>query len=65
MWLFAGGPEDPEDDTVIEKHGAEALYSAVQSLMHAIWTENKEAQQYVAHQMIRIAKPWTIRRWSE
>jgi hypothetical protein len=29
MWLFSGAPEDPEDDTVIEKHGGEALYSAV------------------------------------
>jgi len=36
MWLFSGAPEDPEDDTVMEKHGAEALYSAVKSLMHAI-----------------------------
>jgi len=25
MWLFSGAPEDPEDNTVIEKHGAEAL----------------------------------------
>jgi len=25
MWLFSGEPEDPEDDTVMKKHGAEAL----------------------------------------
>ena len=36
MWLFSGAPEDAEDDTVMEKHGAEALYSAVKSLTHAI-----------------------------
>jgi len=65
MWLFSGAPEDPEDDTGMEKHGAEALYPAVKSLMHAIRTKDKEAQQDAAHRMIQIAKPWTIRRWSE
>jgi len=57
MWLFSGAPEDPENDTVMEKRGAEALYSAVQSLMHAIWTKDKEAQQDAAHRMIQFAKP--------
>jgi len=65
MWLLSGAPYDPEDDTVIEKHGAEALYSAVKRLMHAIQTKDKEAQQDAAHQMIQIAKPWTIGLWSE
>jgi len=65
MWLFSGAPEDPDDDTVMEKDGAEALYSAVKSLIHAIWTKDEEAQQDAAHQMMQIAKPWTIRRWSE
>ena len=65
MWLFSGGPEDPEDDTVMEKHGAEALYSAVKSLMHAIQTKDEEAQQHAVHRIIQIAKRWTIRRWSE
>jgi len=65
MWLFSGAPEYPEDDTVMEKHGAEALYSAVKSLMHAIWTEGEHAQQDAAHHMIQIARPWTTRRWSE
>jgi hypothetical protein len=36
MWLFSGAPEDPEDETLMEKHSAEALCSAVNSLMHAI-----------------------------
>jgi len=65
MWLFSGGPEDPEDDTGMEKHGAETLYSAVKSLMHAMRTKDEEAQQDAAHRMIQIAKPWTIKRWSE
>jgi len=52
MWLISGEPEDPEDDTVMEKHGADALYSAVKSLMHAIWTECKAAQEDAAHWMI-------------
>jgi hypothetical protein len=46
-------------------HNAEALYSAVKSLMHAIQTKDKDAQQNEVHQMIQIAKPWTIRWWSE
>jgi len=65
MWLFSGVPEYPEDDTGMEKHGAEVLYSAVKSSMHAIRTKDEDAKQDVAHQMIDIAKPWTIRRWSE
>jgi len=65
MWLFSGAPEDPEDETVMEMQGADALYSAVKSLMHAIWTEDQDAQQDAAHRIIQIAKPWTIRRWSE
>jgi len=65
MWLFSGTPDNPEDNTVMEKHGAEALHSAVKSLMDAIWTENEEAQHYAAHQLIQIPKPWTMRRWSE
>jgi len=65
MWLFSGVPEDPEDETVMEMHGTDALYSAVKSLMHAIRTEDQDAQQDAAHQMIQIATPWTIRRWSE
>jgi len=63
MWLFPGTPEDPEGNTVMEKHGAKALYSAGKSLMHAIRTNDKHAQEDAAHRMIQIAKPWTIRRW--
>jgi len=65
MWLFSGAPDDPENDTVMEKHGADALYSAVKSLMHAIWIEDEEAEHDAAHRMIQIAKPGTMRWWSE
>jgi len=65
MRLFAGASQDPEDDTVMERHGAEALYPAVKSLMHAIQTKDEEAQQDAAHRMIQITMPWMIRRWSE
>ena len=44
MWLFSDVPEDPEDDTVMEKHCARVLYSAVKSLMQAIRTEDEHAQ---------------------
>jgi len=33
--------------------------------MQVIRTEDRDAQQDAAHWMIQIAKPWTIRRWSE
>jgi len=60
-----GAPEDCEDYNVMEKFGAKALYSALKSLMHAIQTEDHNAQQNVAQLMIQIAQPWTIRRWSD
>jgi len=65
IWLFPCAPHNPEVDTVMEKHGAEALHSAGKSLMHTIWTKDEEAQQDAAHLMKLIATPWTIRRWSE
>jgi len=49
----------------MEMHGAEALYFAVKSLMHAIQTENKEAQQHAVHRIIHIPKPWMISSWLE
>ena len=63
--LFSGATEDPEDETVMEMHGANAMYPTVKSSMHAIWTEDHDAQQDSAHRIIQIAKPWTIRRQSE
>jgi len=63
MWLFSSVPDNAEDDTVMQQHGADALYSAGKSLMHAIQSEDKQAQHGVAHRMIQIAKPWTIWRW--
>jgi len=33
--------------------------------MHAIWTEDHDAQQDAAHWMIQIANTWTRRRWLE
>jgi len=65
MWLFSGAPEDPEDETVMEKHGADGLYSTVKSSMHAIRTEGKNAPHEAAHRTIQIAMPWTFRRWSD
>ena len=57
----SGGPEDSEDNSVIEKHGAEAFDSAVKRLMHAIQTNDEEAQQDAAYRMIQFTKPWTMR----
>jgi len=41
---FSGTPEDLEDDTVEEEHGAEALYVAVKISMHVIREEDNDAQ---------------------
>jgi hypothetical protein len=49
----------------MDQHGADELYSAVKSVMHAIRTDDEQAQQEAAHRMIQIAMPWTIRGWSE
>jgi hypothetical protein len=65
MWLFSDAPEDPADENVMKMLGADALYSAVKCLMHAIRTEDQDAQQDAAHRMIQIGRPLTIRRWSE
>jgi len=55
MWLYSDGPEDPEDDAVMEKHGADLLYSAVNSMMHAILITDDNTQTNVAHRSIWIA----------
>lgn len=55
LWQFSNTPEDPEDDTVMENHCAEALYSTVISSMHVIRTEDYEAQQDAAHQILHVA----------
>jgi len=65
MWLFSGVPKEPENEAAMEMHSADALNCAVKSLMHRIRTEDQDAQQDAAHRTIQIAKPWTIRRWSE
>lgn len=65
MWLGSDVPKDPEDETGMEMHCADALYSAVQSLRHAIQTEDHNTQQDAAHQMIKIAMPLMIKRGSE
>ena len=39
MWLCSGVPKHPEDDTVMEKHSVDALYSTGKSLIHTILTE--------------------------
>jgi len=65
MWLFSEVPKDSEDCAVIQYPGVDTIYSAVKVLMHAILTEDKESLQDCVHQIIHIAKPRMIRRWSE
>jgi len=42
MWLFSVAPEDQEDETVMEMHGADALYSVVKRMLHAIRTDDQD-----------------------
>jgi hypothetical protein len=56
-WLFSGVSEDPEDETVMEKHGTKILDSGVKCWTHAIWTEGQDAQLDAANWTIQIAKP--------
>jgi hypothetical protein len=65
MWVFSGVLDYPGDDTVMEQHGADALYSTVKRLMHGFRTGDEEAQQDSAHWLLQIAKPSTTGRWSE
>jgi hypothetical protein len=65
MWLFSGVPEDPEDEIVMKVHSADAQCAAVKSSMYAIRTEDHDVQHDSIHQLMEIAKPWMIRRWSE
>jgi hypothetical protein len=65
IWLFSCTPIRPEDKTSMERHGAEAFHVAVRSLIQGITSDDNEGQKAAAKQIIRIAKPWTIRRWSE
>ena len=65
MWLVSGTHDDPEDDKLMDKDSADALYSAVKSMMYAIRTEVHDAQLEAAHRMIHNAKPRMFRRPSE
>jgi len=65
MWLFSGVREDTEDDTVMGKHCAEALYPAVKCLMHAICIKDHNTKKDAVDGMIQIAMSWMIRRWLE
>jgi hypothetical protein len=65
MWLISGAPEDPEDDTVIDKDSEDILNNVVKRIMHAIQTDDEEAQQHAVHQMIQIPYHRTLKRWAE
>jgi hypothetical protein len=65
IWLFSGTRICPEDNTLMELHGTEALQVAVHSLTQGIRSDNDKAQKAASEQIIRIAKPLTIWMWSE
>ena len=61
MWLFSDSGDDPEDNALMQKHGAKALHSSAKSLTHAIQTGDEEAQHDVAQRMMQIAKHRVVR----
>ena len=61
--LFANAPENPPEDSAVEKHGADALYSGVKCSMDAICTADNAGHLDVVHRIIQIAKLWMIRQW--
>lgn len=65
MWQVSGAPADLEDVMLKDKQVAQALHSEVQCLIHAMQTEDNEAQQNAASLMIEVTAGWMIRRWSE
>jgi len=65
IWYLSGAPHNAENDTFMELHGTEELHSAVNSMIHAIPTEDNESEQDAAHHQIEIVKPLTIRKSSE
>ena len=52
MWLFSGVSEAPADDTVMDKHDTEAVYSGVNILIHSIRTKDEDTQQDDTQPMI-------------
>jgi len=64
LWLIPAPSEHAVEDVAMPLHGAEVLYSAVKSLMHAIWTGREEDQQDVVYRMTHTHHSWTIRQWS-
>jgi hypothetical protein len=60
--LLSDVPGQLEDNAVMEKHGAEILYSTVKHVMHDVRTEDKVSQQDVLYEIIQIAKHWTKRK---
>ena len=64
-WLFTI-PEQLENPAAVDLHGPEALAKAVADVLYAVRKELPAAEQQAAAQaMIAVARPWTIRRWTE
>jgi hypothetical protein len=65
MWPCLDIPDNPEDAAGMENHGADALYSAVKSVMSATRSEYENTQQDSAHRTMEIANSWRVRRLSQ
>jgi hypothetical protein len=45
----SGAPENPEDETLMEKYSAKAVDYTVKSLMHSMQTEDHDTQEDAAN----------------
>jgi len=65
MQQIAGASADPDDDTEIDMQVAEAQYSEVQTLVHAMQTADNKVQLKAASWLIEITTGWIITWWSD
>jgi len=57
MWLFSGAPEDPEDNSVMDKNHRDASCPSVKSTMDAVQTHDEATPQGAPWRMIPSTKP--------
>jgi len=49
MWLLYNSHQHPEGNTELDQHGAMALYSTLEYMMHAIQSEDNAAEKDAVH----------------
>jgi len=63
MKLFQTTPDSPANDTLMEQHWADALYSTGKSLMNAMQSGYQEAEELEVYHMRQNELPSMLSRW--